>query len=256
MLNLPTPKLGDVVAFTIATTDLEASLAFYLKLGFRELYRDQWPFPWIQITDGAVLMMLRKDSDPYIAQTYYVKEIDGVVGELESLGISFTSRPPKGAMIQRYVMQSPDRLNVSLVSMVDGFTQPPGPTMLKADPATFFNPETYVNKVCGLFGEFAHPVEDIDASMLFWEKLGFAVISRFTSPYPWAIISDGLAIVGLHQTNDFDYPAITFFASDMKKKVEELKAAGLPGFDDSSATSNVRVTTPEGQHVFLFKLGM
>jgi hypothetical protein len=58
MNNLTTPVLGEITAFTISTTDLEKSLACYKLLGFSELFRADWPFPWIQITDGVILILL------------------------------------------------------------------------------------------------------------------------------------------------------------------------------------------------------
>lgn len=48
MFSFSKPKLGDVSAITIASTDLAASLAFYQQLGFSELYRADFPFPWIR----------------------------------------------------------------------------------------------------------------------------------------------------------------------------------------------------------------
>ena len=255
MLNLPTPKLGEITAITITSPDLETSLKYYQKLGFTEVMRFDFPFPWIQVTDGALLIMLRQDTNPYCALTYYVKDIDNVVTEVEQQGIDFTQKAKPTDMVKRYLLQSPDGLTISLVSIVDGFKQPAGPTMLNMPQQDYFNPDKYVNKTCGMFGEFAHPVKDLDQSIAFWEKLGFTAISKFTAPYPWAIISDGLAIVGLHQTTNFSYPVITYFAADMKEKIEKLKNAGLENYTESGL-SNIVLTTPEQQHINLFKLGM
>jgi len=255
MLDLPQPILGQVTALTIASPDLEASLQFYQKLGFKELFRADWPFRWIQVSDGQLLIMLRHDEQPYIALTYYVKDIDALVAGLEAKGISFTSKPKAADMVKRYVFQSPDGLNISLVSLMEGFEQPAGPTMLTMAQEDYFNPDKYVNKTAGMFGEFTHPVADLDASLVFWEKLGFKILSKFASPYPWAIISDGLAVVGLHQTSNFTYPAMAFFAADMKDKIEKLKPEGISGVEKGNP-ANVIIETPEGQHVFLFKLGM
>ncbi len=255
MQNLPTPILGEITAFTITSPDLEKSLAYYQKLGFKELFRADWPFPWIQITDGVLLIMLRADPKPYIALTYYVKDINSVVADLDKKGFKFTQRAKDNDMLKRYVMQSPDGLTISLVNIMEGFSQPPGPGMLAMPQQDYFNPEKYVNKTCGLYGEFAHPVADLERSLEYWKLLGFNVISKFTSPYPWAIISDGLSIVGLHQSNHFNYPAITFFAADMKEKINKLKEAGLTGYEEK-AGGNIVLTTPEQQHINLFKLGM
>ncbi len=255
MENLPTPILGEITAFTITTPDLDRSLVYYQMLGFKELYRADWPFPWIQITDGVLLIMLRKDSVPYIALTYYVKDINGVVADLDKKGVQFTYRAKDTDPIKRFVFQSPDGLTVSLVNIIEGFSQPPGPGMLSMPQQDYFNPEKYVNKACGLFGEFAHPVTDLEKSLAFWELLGFRAISKFTAPYPWAILSDGLSIVGAHQTDSFGCPAITFFAADMKDKIAKLKEAGLTNYTDKGAASIV-LTTPEQQHINLFKLGV
>src|SRR4051794_2340685 len=107
-LTIPQPVLGEVSAITITSPDLERSLSYYQKLGFDEVMRMGFPFPWIQITDGALLIMLRKDDQPYIALTWYVKDIDKTVSHIEKSGIKFTELPKAGAPIIKYLLQSPD----------------------------------------------------------------------------------------------------------------------------------------------------
>ena len=256
MLNLPKPKLGDVTGITLSTPDLDKSIEFYKKLGFSVSWRIDMPFPLVQLTDGALLLLLRLDTAPYFALSFFVKELERVVSEVEASGIVFFQKPKESDFVKRYLMRSPDGLTISLVNLGEGFVQPAGPTMLTMPQEDYFNPEKYVNKVCGMFGELAHPVEDLEKSLSFWKNLGFAVLSKFTSPYPWAILSDGLAIVGLHQTKNTSYPAITFFAADMKAKIEKLKSLGLKDVTESGALGNVVLTTPEKQHINLFTLGM
>jgi predicted lactoylglutathione lyase len=251
--QMDTPKLGSITALTITSPDLEKSFQYWQKLGFAEVMRSDFPFPWIQVSDGALLIMLRKADNPYIALTYYITNED-IIKTLGEEGIVFTERPKQTDMVRKHVLQSRDGLNISLVLMPDGFTQPPGPTMLTMQQLDYFNPEKYVNKTCGMYGELAHPVTDLNASIVFWEKLGFKAMSTFSSPYPWAIVSDGLAVVGLHQTTQFSYPAITFFAADMKDKIARLKEQGLENFAEKGA-GNIVLTTPENQHVNLFKMG-
>jgi len=53
-----------------------------------------------------------------------VKDLEKVVADLETNGISF-HKNQMSDMIKRYLLQSPMD-NVSLVTFVDGFTQPPG----------------------------------------------------------------------------------------------------------------------------------
>ena len=254
MENTTKPFLGDVTGITMSTTDLDRSFEFYSKLGFKELIRSDFPFPLLQISDGALLIMLRKDTASYIALTYYVKDLEDKIRSIENMGIEFIIKPLASDMIKRYVMRSPDGLSISLVTFVEGFSQPQGPTMLNTPQGDFFDPSKYVNKTCGMFGEFAHPVSDLDTSIDFWKKLGFNVLSKMETPYPWAIISDGLAIVGLHQTKSFDYPVITFFAADMPDKINKIKESGITDIKEAGQ-GNVVLTTPENQHINLFKMG-
>jgi len=255
MFELPKSMLGDVSGFTITSPDPAFSFSFYRMLGFREMFRHDMPFPFILISDGAVMMMIRQDPVPYFAITYYVREIDKVIGWLEHERMKFIFRPGKNDLVRRYVMQSPDALNISFVQWTDGFVQPAGKTMLTMQQSEIFDAEKYTNKIIGMFGEVAHPVSDLNFSIGFWERMGFQLLSKFESPYPWAIVSDGLHILGLHQSSKFSYPAMTFFASDMPDKIDRLKGMGLSSYVHSGS-GNIIVTTPENQHINLFKLGM
>jgi len=248
-----TPKLGSITALTITSRELDSSLQYWQKLGFAEVMRSDFPFPWIQVSDGALLIMLRNDGKPYLALTYYIQN-EGIIDELEGLGIAFTEKPKQADMVRKHVLQAPGGLNVSMVLAPEGFQQPAGPTMLTMPQQDYFNPAKYVNKTCGMFGELACPVEDLESAIAFWGKLGFAAVSKFSNPYPWAILSDGLGIVGLHQTAHFTQPSITFFAADMKEKIARLKEQGLENFKEKGE-SNIVLTTPEGQQINLFKLG-
>jgi predicted lactoylglutathione lyase len=256
MFDLPKSKLGDVPGFTIASPDLEKSYKYYMKLGFKEKWQSDYPFKVIQITDGNIQITLRYDIEPYIAMSYYVKDLDKIVNELEKDGIEFSYKSQRSEFIKRYIFQSPDGINISLVIWGPVFDHQSDGTMLLMDQNDYNKPEKYVNKVCGMFGEFAHPVKDINTSILFWQRLGFTTLSKFESPYPWAILSDGLHAIGLHQTEDFNYPAITYYATDMKQKIEKLKNEGLENFAEFMGENNIVLTTPENQHIFLFSLGM
>ena len=244
-----------VCALTINTPDLEKSLAFYKTLGFKEVMRADWPFPWIQIADGVLLIMLRQENEPYMALTYYVQDIDNLISELKSHGIVFTSLPSKSDKLKRAVAESPDGFKVSFVATPGGFKQPKGKSMAQLNPEELANPAKYHNKVLGMFGELAQPVTDLTRSIEFWKALGFENVSVFDQPYPWAIATDGRMVVGLHQSSAFGAPAITYFAADMARRIDDLKKKGIQGLDDS-VPGDTGITTPEGQKIFLHGLGM
>lgn len=254
MITLPKPTLGDVTAISIPSTDLEASLKFYQQLGFTELFRADLPFPWIKISDGAVLIMLKNNNKNHLSLTYYAPDHTHTVTALKDAGIEISESVEENDFEVRFIITSPDGLRICLVNLPHFFDQPEGPIMLTTPPDDYNKPEKYVNQTCGMFGELAHPVINLEKSLEFWAKLGFTFVSKYSSPYPWAIVSDGLAVVGLHQTEQFTQPAITYFAADMKDKIAHLRAEGFNCFTNENDT-NTTLKTPEGQLINLFGLG-
>ncbi|HEY6064134.1 MAG TPA: VOC family protein [Chitinophagaceae bacterium] len=249
-------RMGEVACVYMTTADLDSSVALYEKLGFQITGSNTFLVSWAQVSDGSLLIMLRKDPKPFIGLTYYSAEIEKTVEQLEKDGIIFTQKPKETDPIKRYYFRSPDGFNIMLASNLGGFKQPAGMTMIDMKPADFSKAEQYPNKQCGVFGEFCHPVADLNASIAFWKKLGFTSKYQEAAPYPHAIISDGLMIIGLHQTNHFDYPAITYFGLDTEKRIQQLKEKGLKNFTEVAGKNNQSLTTWEGQHFFLFSMGM
>ena len=249
-------KLGEVASVYVTTPDLDSSVAVYEKLGFPKIGANTFPVPWAQVSDGSLLITMRKDAAAYIGLTYYSSDVEKIADQLEKEGIVFGQKPKEGDAIKRYYFKTPDGLNVMLASNLGGFSQPSGQTMLTMKPEDFAKADKYPNKQCGAFGEFCHPVTDLDKSLEYWKKLGFTVKTKMTSPYPWAIVTDGLMLVGLHQTKDFDYPAVTYFGVNTEKRVQQLKEQGLKNFANMMGKNNVILKTWEGQHFFLFSMGM
>jgi hypothetical protein len=249
-------KLGEVACVYVTTTDLDSSMAVYEKLGFQKTGSNTYPIPWMQASDGSLLIMMRKDANPYIGLTYYVADIEKIAEQLEKDGIVFTQKPKDGDAIKRYYFKSPDGFNIMLASNIGGFQQPVGITLLNMKPEDFQSADKYPNKQCGAFGEFCHPVIDLNKSIVFWKKLGFNVKSQMNAPYPHAILSDGLMLIGLHQTKNFNYPAVTYFGLNTEKRMQQLKSQGLQSFSEMAGKNNVVLKTWEGQHFFLFLLGM
>jgi predicted lactoylglutathione lyase len=249
-------KLGDVACVYITTTNLDSSLALYEKLGFAKTNSNEFPSPWAQVSDGSLMIMLRKDDVPYIGLTYYVEDVDKVAAQLEKDSIVFTKKPKDGDLIKRYYFKSPDGFNIMLSANLGGFTQPTGPTLITMKPTDFGDATKYPNKQCGAFGEFAIPVKDIHAAVAFWKKLGYRSTAVMKEPYPYVIITDGLMLIGLHQTDHFDYPAVTYFGINTEKRIQQLKEEGIKGITEMQGKNNVVLSTWEGQHFFIFSMGM
>lgn len=248
--------LGDVACVYVTSTNLDSSVALYEKIGFPKIATNIIPVPWAQVSDGSLLIMMRKDSAEYVGLTYYASDIEKVVTQLEKNGIEFTQKPKEADAIKRYYFKSPDGLNIMLASNVGAFKQPTGTTMLNMNPIALQSEDKYPNKECGAFGEFCHPVTDLNKSIEYWKKLGFEVTTQMSAPYPWAVLSDGLMLIGLHQTKNFSYPAVTYFGLNTDKRVEQLKQNGVKNITQFMGNNNVVLRTWEGLHFFLFSVGM
>jgi len=249
-------KLGEVACVYVTSSNLDSSVAMYEKIGFPKIASNVFPVPWAQVSDGSLLIMLRKDTVNYAGLTYYAADVEKVVAQLEKDGIQFTQKPKESDPIKRYFFRSPDGLNIMLATNLGAFAQPTGTTMLKMRQEDFQSADKYPNKQCGAFGEFCHPVTELNKSIEFWKKLGFEVKTQMTAPYPWAIVSDGLMLIGLHQTKDFSYPAVTYFGINTDKRVQQLKQNGVKNITDFMGNKNVVLKTWEGLHFFLFSMGM
>ena len=249
-------KLGEVACVYITTTNLDSSVEVYKKLGFSKIANNDYPSPWAQVSDGSLLIILRKDDKPYIGLTYYSNNVEKLVDQLEKDSVVFSQKPKEGDVLKRYYIKSPDGFTIVLSNNLGGFTQPTGTTMLTMKQTDFFTADKYPNKQCGVFGEFAQPVTDINTSLVFWRKLGFTAKSDMKQPYPYSIISDGLMIIGLHQAKHFNTPTITYFGLNTAKRVQQLKENGLQHIEPTMGNNNFNLTTWEGQHFFIFSVGM
>lgn len=250
-------KLGDMACVYITTPDLDSSVAFYEKLGFPKVASNTFPVEWAQCSDGSLVIMMRKDSKPYMGLAYYVNDIDKTVALLKKDSIVFDQEPRAGDPVKRYFIKSPDGFSIMLVPNIGGFKQPTGITMASMKPGDFAIADKYPNKQTGVFGEFCHPVANLKLSIAFWKKMGFTVLSEVKMADPYAIVSDGLMIIGLHQTKQFDYPAITYFGLNVAARVGQLKKdKGLQNITEMQGKNNLVLKTWEGQHFFIFSSGM
>ena len=239
-----TTKLGGIVQIVMGGQNLDESLVFYQKLGFRKVKEGHEPNPWIQMTDDGILLLLNQGGMNYIGLTYFVKNMSEEVAQLEDQGIQFFQKKEKGGKIFQAAFLDVDYML--------------GVNLLNYNPDKVYHPKGKINPVCGKFREVSCPVADLAVSIKYWEQFGFKKVRGGSIPYPWVDLNDGMITVGLHQTTEFDKPAITFFSSDMDTKIASLKKAGfvLKEMNGSKAKpGNALLVTPEAQYIFLLKEG-
>jgi len=80
-------KLGDAWQLIVGVKDVEASLPFYLKLGFQIVGRDKQPYPWVQPTEGCILLLLSQDGNEYGGVTYFADDMAKRAEHFRELGL-------------------------------------------------------------------------------------------------------------------------------------------------------------------------
>ncbi len=241
-------KLGQVAQINIGVSDLLTSLTFYQRLGYEKIEVSADPYPWARITDGQNLIMLNGDGNRYLGLVYFSLDTKRRVAKLEQKGIEIIQRREKDGELMMAVFVGPGQLVVGLITF---------------DPEEIPRPSGRPLTSGGTFGEFALSVADYHAAVKFWSVLGFAAIHENDDPYPWGIVSDENIILGLHQNREigdeieFKDPAMTYFAPDMARRIERLKAEGFTfnyeSISESGVVNNATLLGPDGESLFYFE---
>lgn len=242
--KLRATKTGTFAGLTYSTPDLEKGKQLFEQLNYKELKRNDNS---IYLSDGSLLIKLEQGNDKKYELTYYSDDPKSLLKQFADNGVAVNNN--------HIVFQG---VTIVVREKVFGVDEQTGVTFLTMKPNDFMDGSKFPNEKCGVFGEYAIPVEDLDEAIAWWEKLGFKAPMKMSQPYPHAIMSDGYMIVGLHQTTEFREPSMTYFAPDMESRVKSLREEGTPGIEHTMGDNdkNVVVTMPGGQSIFLFSMGM
>lgn len=238
--------LGKIVQITIGGVNLEDSLPFYEKLGFKIVAQLDDPFPWVQLTDGLILITLNEDNMPYTGLTYFADDMADRVKALEEKGIVFEMKTVKEKEFFDAVLLDPEMNTIKLINY---------------DISSIYQPEGQSNVVCGEFGELSILCEDVPKALEFYKKLGFHVLQENLSGAPWVSLHDGLMGIGLYSTEAinhyFSSPAITYNSPDMALRIQKMREMEIDFHEekpnDEDIVNDVVVLAPEGQCFFFFK---
>lgn len=242
--KLKATKPGTYAGITYTTPDLEKGAAYFHHLNYKEVKRTE---DGIYLTDGSVLLKLEEGTNTGYRITYYSDEPQALSHQLLE----------KGLIVENSVI-SAGKCDILIRDKESGIPEPNGTSFMTMSPADYGNESKYPNEKCGAYGEWAIPVTDLEERVAWWEQLGFEASMKKNEPYPHAIMTDGLLIVGLHQTSEFTEPTLTYFAPNMEPKVKALRQEGLEGIKTimGNTDKNVELHTPGGQKIFLFSMGM
>lgn len=258
--NIIPLKLGENSYLAIGTQNISSSFFFYRKLGFAEISEGETPAPWKRISDNSILIQLNKDDREYLKLTYLTENFAEKVNELLKKGISFTDRHfNENKELTEIDFYTPESMPISVLKKDPSEVfEPLGKKLIDVGENELKNLINYSEFKCGLFGEISLPVPNLPSAIEFWAEIGFVPLNVYSDPYPWAILTDDINVIGLHQTMEFNFPAITYFAPDMATRIKRLKDSGLTSFkvfgNQNELPKNVMFTSPEGQKFLLFTL--
>jgi predicted lactoylglutathione lyase len=233
-------KLGSFAQITRGVKNLEESLLFYEQLGFKVLGKNTQPYPWAQITDGMITIVLGQDGNDYVGLTYFDSNMSERVEKLSEEQIEIHETPYQMEGVYQKMLRDPNDFWLCLI----------GHDAVQA--------EREPSSRTGTFGEFSIPVKDLSQTIKFWQKLGFEHNDCvYSEPYPWAIMVDGIMVLGFHQTEEMTEPAITYFAPDSAERIASLKKEGMEFLTEmknpEGLITNGILRAPDGQLIYLFE---
>lgn len=237
-------KLGISAQFVIGSTVFSETKKFMDQLGFVKVDEGKSPSKenFALYTDGRANILVNESKEfDYSGIIYFTPNIEEVVERLENVGIPLTIQEDKNQIRSAFFMTK-DKIPVNIVQ-ADHDLQPDPFGTTKID--------------WGHFGEYAIKVGDLDESIEYWEKLGFETLFR-DEKWEFAILSDGLIVLGLHAHDMGVKSALTYFHPEMKTVVSQLKKKGFK-FEseteyeiDGEKALDVAIKAPGGQVFFLF----
>jgi hypothetical protein len=233
--------LGTPSRLQLSVSDLMTSMVWYARLGFSPVnVPDARPDSLMYLTDGQVVVSLVKQKVPSPVIIFRAPNLKAIKDTLDKMGVACIAEL-RGPGYGELRITSPSGIYIS----VRPETDEPSITRTGQD-----------NAFCGRLGEWSIGVPSLTAERQWWADLGFKQVDGDSVPYPFAIMSDGAAKIGLHQGLDITTLAITYFSKDAADRIDRLRKSGME-FDtalipESASASNAALRSADGQLVFVF----
>lgn len=233
--------LGQFLEFSLPTPDIQASLDFYLKLGFTEAtVGETWTHPYAVVTDGRISLGLHQNPELGAALTFVKPGLLQHIATLESLGVRFDYR----------------RLGNDVFNEI-GWTDPSG-QMIRLIEARTFSPAKRPSSKwsrCGYFLEVALPSPEFEASKAYWEKFGFVGMDELDDALPHISCTSDFIDLGLYGRESLPGFALRFETEDLAATLTQIAQTGL----EPAARSPLKLPkshaavlqAPEGTHLLL-----
>ena len=205
--------LGRFLEVSLATPVIQASLDFYVKLGFSQAeVGDAWPHPYAVVTDGRIHLGLHQAEIPAPSMTFVKPDLLKQMDTLESLGVEFEFR----------------RLGNDVFNEV-GWFDPSGQLIRLIEARTFSPSKRRITDTshCGYFLELALPTPDREGSKTYWEQFGFVGIDEMDDRLPHISCTSDTIDLGLYEPAHLRRGTFRFEVDDVGATLARLAQLGL-----------------------------
>jgi catechol 2,3-dioxygenase-like lactoylglutathione lyase family enzyme len=233
--------LGRFLEYSIATSDIRASLDFYGKLGFSQAeVGEAWPHPYAVVTDGRIHLGLHEQLAAAPSLTFVKPDVLRQLGVLENLGISFEFRRLGDDVFNELGWLDPSAHRVRLIE------------------ARTFSPskrKPTETSLCGYFLEIGLPAPDRELAKQYWERFGFVGMDELDAPMPHVSCTSDAIDIGLYDPAHLRAPTLLFDAGDVGGALARLAEAGISPSGQTPPPLRQRpaavLTAPEGTAILL-----
>ncbi|HWX79699.1 MAG TPA: hypothetical protein VNZ02_06410 [Steroidobacteraceae bacterium] len=232
--------LGRFLEFSLATTDIRASLDFYTSLGFSQAeVGEAWAHPYAVVTDGRICLGLHQHATP-AALTFVRPGLLKYVDELERRGVEFEFRRLGNDVFNEAAWFDPSG---QLVRLVEARTFSPSK-----------RPATETSR-CSYFLEIAMPSPERESAKKYWEEFGFVGIDEADDCLPHITCTSDFIDLGLYLPADLRRATLRFEVDDVGGTLGPLAELGIVPNGELPPTLRsvpaVVLTAPEGTPILL-----
>lgn len=233
--------LGRFLEISLYAPDVVTSIAFYESLGFTPAAVGEiWQHPYAVVTDGRLFIGLHDHEFQSPSLTFVQPDLERHVASLERAGLEFAFKKV-GA----------DVFNEA------GLLDPAGQMIAMLEARTFSPPErrSHETSRLGWFEQVVLPVKDLDASVSFWEGLGFVPAEESEQPFPHIGLTSDSLNVALMRSEGLGRTALMFRDASMPERIRLLAEAGVEFSPDLPAGLDparyALLVAPEGMPLLL-----
>ncbi len=243
LLRAAEPSLiGTFSRVQIATSDLSASMAWYVRMGFLPV---KTPMDRadsvVTLSDGQTVITLVNAAVPSPVLVFGSQNIKGLYDTLANIDVKVNA-DVRGPTYRELRFTSPDGIYL-LVRPIE-------------EEKSIPRPNGTPNVMCGRHTELSLGTMRVKRERAWWQDLGFSIKNEDTTPYHFCLLTDGSVVVGLHDERDIPQLSFTYFATDMRERIATLKRLGMTPVEEIQAedgkVDHAFFRSPDGTMFMLF----